>query len=131
MHPLILYDGVCNLCNRWVQFVLKHDRKVQFTFAPLQGETAKKFLPDNTPQNQSPDSIILIDDNKLYTGSDAVLRIFKRLGSGWKLFYAFVIVPRTIRDGVYRFVARRRYRWFGKSESCILPPVQWKDRFLT
>ena len=130
MQPLILYDGVCNLCNRWVQFVLKHDHKVQFTFAPLQGETAKRFLPGNNQLNQAPDTILLIDDNNVYTGSDAVLRIFKRLGRGWKLLYALHIVPQFLRNGVYKFIARRRYRWFGRTESCMLPPPQWKDRFL-
>ena len=129
-HSLILYDGVCNLCNRWVQFVLKHDRKVQFTFAPLQGETAKKFLPEKNQLNQIPDTVKLVDNNKVYTGSGAVLQIFNKLGGGWKLLYALIIVPPFIRNGVYKFVARSRYRWFGKSESCILPPPEWKDRFL-
>src|SRR5688572_29489390 len=106
--PLILYDGVCNLCNRWVQFVLKRDRKKQFTFAPLQGETAKKILAETNQLKQFRDTVILIDNNKIYTGSGAALRIFKKLGSGWALLYSLIIVPRFIRDGVYRFIADRR-----------------------
>src|SRR5687768_10172411 len=128
--PLILYDGVCNLCNRWVQFVLKHDSRRQFYFAPLQGTTAKNILSERFQEQNVQDTVVLIDNNKVYTRSEAALRIFKLLGNGWKLFYGLMIVPRFIRDGVYRFISKRRYKWFGKSDSCILPAPEWKDRFL-
>ena len=128
--PLILYDGVCNLCNRWVQFVLKHDRRRRFYFAPLQGATAKNILSERFKEQLVPDTVVLIENNKVYTRSEAALRIFKLLGKGWKLFYSLMIVPRFVRDGVYRFISYRRYKWFGKSDSCILPAPEWKDRFL-
>jgi predicted DCC family thiol-disulfide oxidoreductase YuxK len=128
--PLILYDGVCNLCNRWVQFVLKHDRRQQFHFAPLQGTTAKKLLAEKKQLHEFPDTVILFDNNNIYTGSGAALRIFKKLGKGWKLIYGLIVFPPFIRDGVYRFIANRRYKWFGKTDSCILPPEKWKRRFL-
>ena len=128
--PLILYDGVCNLCNRWVQFVLKHDKRRQFSFAPLQGATAKNILSEKFQEQQVPDTVVLIDNNKVYTRSEAALRILKLLGNGWNLFYSLVVIPRFLRDGVYRFISNRRYKWFGKSDSCILPSPEWKDRFL-
>ena len=128
--PLILYDGVCNLCNRWVQFVLKHDRRRRFYFAPFQGATAKNILSEKFQEQNVPDTVILIDNNKVYTRSEAALRIFKLLGKGWNLIYGLMIFPRFVRDGVYILVANRRYKWFGKSDSCILPAPEWKDRFL-
>ena len=128
--PLILFDGVCNLCNRWVQFILKHDHLQQFTFAPLQGNTARHLLANQVLPSNLLNSVILLEQEKMYTGSTAALRIARQLGHPWKLLYGLIIVPAFIRDGVYKIIAANRYAWFGKKESCMLPDAKWKERFL-
>lgn len=128
-HPVILFDGVCNLCNRAVQFVIRRDKKKLFRFASLQSEAAAKLgkqLP--IPENQ--DSFILIQNGKIYTGSTAALRVLRLLGGWHSLLYAFMIVPRFIRDGVYRQIARNRYEWFGRQESCWVPTPELRELFL-
>jgi predicted DCC family thiol-disulfide oxidoreductase YuxK len=127
---IILFDGVCNLCNGTVQFILKRDKKKRFRFASLQGkfgqDTLKKFgLPGGNPN-----SFILLEGDHIYTHSTGALRLFRHLEGIWKLLYGFIIVPVFIRDGIYNFIARNRYRWFGKSASCYLPTAALKERFL-
>lgn len=133
-HPqsIILFDGICNLCNTSVQFVIKRDKKEQFQFAALQGEFGQKTLERYTIEasGKAMDSFILLENDQLYTQSTAALRVARRLSGGWKLLYAFIIVPRFIRDGVYKFIARNRYRWFGKKDSCMIPSPALKARFL-
>jgi predicted DCC family thiol-disulfide oxidoreductase YuxK len=119
---VIFYDGYCRLCNRAVQFVLRRDRDRQFSFAPLQSETAAMALPGIQIKTQQPDSIVYLENGKIYQHSTAVLRIMKKLGRGWQFMYAFIILPAFIRDGIYRFIARYRYKWFGKRSSCALVP---------
>lgn len=128
--PIILFDGVCNLCSGAVQFVLKRDKKQQFRFASLQGNAGQELLKQyNLPQNNF-NSFVLIDDGKVFTKSNAALEIAKRLNGGWKLLYAFKIVPKFIRDAVYRLIANNRYKWFGKKETCWLPTPELRSRFL-
>ena len=128
--PIILFDGVCNLCNASVQFVIRHDPQARFKFAALQSATAEKLLQNCAVDRASLDSVILVEDGHVYIESDAALRIARKLGSGWSLFAGFSIVPRPIRDAVYRFIARNRYRWFGKQESCMMPTPDLRARFL-
>ena len=130
MHPIILFDGVCNLCNTSVQFILKRDRRSRFRFASLQGPAGQALLQRSGLPADHLDSFVLVENNKVYTRSSAALRVISRLGGGYTLFYVFWIIPRPIRDGVYDWVARHRYRWFGKEDSCWLPRPEWKERFL-
>ncbi|MCC7344911.1 MAG: thiol-disulfide oxidoreductase DCC family protein [Deltaproteobacteria bacterium] len=129
MSAAVLFDGVCNLCNASVAFILRRDRKAYFRFASLQSEAAKGLLQGHSLE-AGLDSIVLLEDGKCFTKSTAALRIARHLGGLWPLLYAFLILPRWIRDPIYDWVARNRYRWFGHRESCMLPSAQWKDRFL-
>ena len=127
---IILFDGVCNLCNNSVQFVIRHDTKSQFLFGSFQGETGQTYLQQfNLPSGHF-NSFMLLEDDKLYTESTAALRVCKHLDRGWKLLYGFIIVPKFIRDAVYRFVAKNRYKWFGKKEACWVPTPALKEKFL-
>lgn len=127
--PLLFYDGHCALCNGAVSFILKRDKKVQFTMAPLQGVTAAGFLKDN-PELAQLDSLILVDQGKIFTRSDAALRCAQRVGRGWQLTGVFYIFPRGFRNWVYDGIARVRYKWFGQYDACPLPPLEWRKQFL-
>lgn len=126
----ILFDGVCNLCNASVQFVLKRDKKKQFRYASLQGKFGQEILSTYKLPKDAFNSFILIEDDKLFTKSTGALRMLKHLGAPWSLLYAFIAVPAMIRDGVYNWISRNRYKWFGKKESCWLPKAEWKDLFI-
>lgn len=127
---VILFDGVCNFCNYWVNFAIKRDKKKKLHFTPLQGETAKLLLPQYNLHTTSLSSVIFIDAGKAYTQSSAALRIAKHLDGGWKLFYGFIIIPKFIRDFFYNIIARNRYKWYGKKDSCMVPTPELKERFL-
>jgi predicted DCC family thiol-disulfide oxidoreductase YuxK len=131
----ILFDGVCNLCNGFVQFVIRHDAAGQFRFAALQSEAAHALLAAHgqllTPAAQAdPTSVLLVADGRVYSHSAAVLRIAGRLGGLWQLAAVGWLLPGPWRDALYRFVARHRYRWFGRQESCWLPTPELRGRFL-
>lgn len=128
-NSIILFDGVCNLCNGAVQFVLKRDHKKHFVFASLQSAIGKELM-EKYKVNTGVETIILIQNNQWYSQSDAALGIARKLSGGWPLLYAFKIVPRFIRDGVYDWISRNRYKFFGKTESCMIPSPAWKNRFL-
>lgn len=130
MNSLILFDGVCNFCNYWVTFAIKRDRKNKLKFTPLQGETAKQLLPQFHIDPSSLSSVIFIDNGKVYTQSSAAIQICKHLDGGWKLFYGLIIIPKFFRDFLYNIIARNRYKWFGKKESCLIPTAELKERFL-
>jgi len=127
---IILFDGVCNLCNNSVQFVIRHDKKNQFLFGSFQGETGQEYLRQFKLPSGQFNSFMLLEDDKLYTESTAALRVCKHLDGGWKLFYGFIIVPKFIRDGFYRLIAKNRYKWFGKKEVCWVPAPGLKEKFL-
>ena len=129
-YSVILFDGYCNLCSRSVRFVLKHDRKAKFRFASLQSEFGKAILQKHQLPSESFGTFVLVEDDKIHFKSTAALRVVKSLSGRWPLLYVFIIVPRFIRDAVYGFVARNRYKWFGKRDSCWLPKLEWKERFL-
>ena len=130
---IVLFDGRCGLCTRSVQFILKRDRDARFRFAPLESAAAARAcarIGVPTPQAVDPDSIIVIADGHAFERSDAALAIAARLPFPWPMFAVFRIVPRGLRDWLYRIVARNRYRWFGKSETCMMPTPELHARFL-
>jgi len=129
-HPVILFDGLCNLCQGSVQFVLRHDKKNEFLFASLQSSIAEHLLFPFTGNLPKPDSFILLDNGQMYTRSTAALRVCRRLNSFFPLLYGFIIIPRFIRDAVYQLVAANRYKWFGKKEACWIPTAELSARFL-
>ena len=129
-HPVLLFDGVCNLCDESVQWVIRHDPASKFRFVSLQSEKGQELLrAHNLPTNEL-NTVVLVDGGKAFTRSDVPLRIFGKVGGGWSLLTAFRIVPRFLRDAVYDWIARNRYRWFGKKEACWLPTPELKSRFL-
>ena len=128
--PVLLFDGVCNLCNASVQWVIVRDKKSVFHFAALQSEAGQDLLRKFGLDQAEFDSVVVIDGDRIYTRSDAALEVAGRLGGVWKLTRIFKIIPRSIRNAVYNWIARNRYRWFGKQEQCMLPRPEWKERFL-
>jgi predicted DCC family thiol-disulfide oxidoreductase YuxK len=126
----ILFDGVCNLCNGFVQFVIKHGKGYYFSFAALQSEYADQQFKNMDYKADGLASVVLIENNKVYTQSTAALRILKRMKGLYPLLYAFIIVPSFIRDAVYKWIAKNRYKWFGKTDSCMIPTPELKSRFL-
>ena len=128
--PIVFFDGVCNFCNYWVNFAIKRDKEKRLKFASLQGEYAKKILPRYGINQTLVNSVVLVDNGKVYTQSSAAFRICKYLDGGWKLGYGLMVIPKIIRDFFYDFIARNRYRWFGKKESCMVPGPGIKERFL-
>jgi len=128
--PVVLFDGVCNLCNGSVRFVIERDPHKHFQFAPLQSETATTLIGGTANPLAMPDSIVLVDDGRLYVRSTAALRIARRLRFPWPLLWVFMVVPRPLRDWVYDVIARHRYGWFGKRDTCMVPTKEIRDRFL-
>ncbi len=130
--PVILFDGVCNLCNGWVRWVVARDPRGVFRFASLQSQAARDVLrhAGSDAAAPRPDSIVLVDEQGLHVESDAVLRVLSRLGPPYSLLVAARLVPRIVRDVVYRTVARNRYHWFGRRETCMLPSPGMASRFL-
>lgn len=129
-HPVIFFDGFCNLCNGAVQFIIKHDRKDVFRLAALQSDAASKYLKEKNIGGVAADSIVLFEHGKVYTRSTAALRIARRLGAAWPALYAFILVPAFIRDFIYDYIARNRYKVWGKRDSCMLPGPDTERKFL-
>jgi len=128
--PVILFDGVCNLCNNSVLFIIKRDPKAKFKFASLQSEFGKSNLEKFGLPITELNSVLFIKEGKLFQKSNAALEIAKQLGGVWPVFYIFKLVPAFLRDGVYSWIARNRYRWFGKKDACMIPTPELKSRFL-
>lgn len=128
--PIVLFDGVCNLCNGTVQFLLKHDRKKKLRFASLQGAFGQALLASRGNNKEALDSFMLLDNGQIYTHSSGALRVLYHLGGGWKILSYLRVIPRFIRDGVYRFIAANRYRWFGQRDTCMVPGEAVMNRFL-
>ncbi|RZK79988.1 MAG: DUF393 domain-containing protein [Pedobacter sp.] len=129
-HSVILFDGICNLCNQIVLFVIRHDKRDRFRFAKLQGTYAKSHLPSENTADPRPDSVILLADGKVYTESTAVLKIAYRMGGFWSLLYGFIIIPAFIRNAVYRWIAKRRYQIWGRREHCMIPTPELNSKFI-
>ena len=131
MSAVILFDGVCNLCNGFVQFVVARDPQARFRFAALQSTAAGALLRDASVTAPLPDSMVLVEDGRVYMRSTAALRVARGLRSPWPAAYLLIIVPRVIRDRVYDVIAAHRYRWFGRRESCMVPTPDLVRRFLS
>ncbi len=129
-HSIILFDGVCNLCTNSVQFIIRNDPKQHFRFASQQSDIGKALLAKYNIDIYKTDSLVLIDQGKVYQKSTAALRIAKQLSNGLSLLYIFIIVPPFIRNPIYDFIAGNRYKWFGKKEECWIPTPALKSLFL-
>ena len=127
---IILFDGVCNLCNGAVTYIIKRDKKNVFKFAALQSEIGQQLISKFNIDTSKVDSIIFIDGEKHYTKSSAALHIAKQLSGAYPLLFGFMVVPKFIRNSVYDYIAKNRYKWFGKKESCMIPTAELKSKFL-
>jgi len=127
---VVLFDGICNLCNGLVDFVIARDPAAHFTFASLQSDAARGLLNDVHAAEPLPDSFVFVEDGRVFTRSDAALRLVRRLGFPWNVAYPLMVVPRPLRDWAYDIVARNRYRWFGRRETCRVPTPDLRRRFL-
>jgi predicted DCC family thiol-disulfide oxidoreductase YuxK len=130
-HPVILFDGVCNFCNGSVNFLLKRDKKDAFRFAPLQSASGQKLLAQYNLSREEFASFILIEKGQAYQKSTAALKVMNHLPWYWKEVQLFRIIPVFLRDAIYDFIARNRYKWFGKKEACMIPTPEMRSRFLT
>ena len=129
--PIILFDGVCNLCNGAVQFVIKHDPAGKFLFASLQSAAGQKLLQQFNIPSDNFSSFVLLQSGNVFIQSTGALKVAKQLNGGWKLLYGFIIIPSFIRNAVYRLIATNRYKWFGKREICMIPTPALQNRFLS
>ena len=130
MSAIVLFDGVCNFCNASVNFIIDRDPSGYFTFGTLQSEEAKEILHTFRRSTDRLDTIILVEDGKIYTRSTAALRVARKLSGLWPLFYGFIILPRFLRDPVYNFIASIRYKIFGRRDVCRVPTSEEWARFL-
>ena len=128
---IVLFDGVCNLCNGSVQFLLRRDRRRRFRFAALQSAAGQALLQEYGLPTQILPTIVVLEGGQARVRSDAALHLARRLPWPWPALAVFRILPRPLRDALYTFVARHRYRWFGRTESCMLPTPDVADRFLS
>jgi|ERR1035437_4054377 predicted DCC family thiol-disulfide oxidoreductase YuxK len=128
--PVILFDGVCNLCCEWTRFLIWKDKKMLFKFASIQSEVGERLLNSAGLNNKELKTIIYLKNNQVYLASTAVLEILTDLGGIWKMFSLFQLIPKAVRDRIYLFIAERRYRIFGKRSSCLLPTPENQKRFL-
>ncbi|MCK0131792.1 DCC1-like thiol-disulfide oxidoreductase family protein [Flavobacteriaceae bacterium F08102] len=130
-HKIILFDGVCNLCNKSVQFIINHDKKDQFLFGSLQSDAAQEILLQFQLNISDFNTIIYIEHGKVYQKSTAILTIFKRLPGLWKLCYGFIIIPVCFRDTVYQWISNHRYKWFGRKNQCMIPTKRLREKFIS
>jgi len=127
---IVVFDGVCVLCSGWVRFLLVRDRRGRFRFATMQSEAGRRLLAAHGLDPADPVSFLLVEGGRAFTDSTGILRIVARLGGIWRLAAAVYAVPRPLRDAVYRWLARHRYRWFGRREACFVPTPETAHRFL-
>jgi predicted DCC family thiol-disulfide oxidoreductase YuxK len=128
--PIILFDGVCNFCNSAINFVIKRDKKAIIHFAPLQSEKGLQLKRQYGLADDDMKSFVFIENEKMYIRSTAALRVCRYLGGLWPLCYGFIIIPKFLRDGLYNWVAKNRYKWFGERRECMIPTPDIKARFL-
>lgn len=129
--PVLLFDGYCNLCSGSVIFIIKREKRDIFRFASLQSEFAKDLLSKLNSGENIPDSIVLVEANEVYYKSKAALKVARRLKFPWSLLYIFIVIPPFFRDWMYDFIAKRRYRWFGKKQQCFVPQKDVQHKFLS
>jgi predicted DCC family thiol-disulfide oxidoreductase YuxK len=130
MTSIVVFDGVCNLCNWVVQLIIRHDPDGYFQFASLQSEAGKTLLESHGVSTVQPESVVLVRDGRVFTMSDAALEITRDLGFPLSMLYPLIVLPKGFRDWVYKIVARNRYRWFGRRDACMMPTPDLKRRFL-
>ncbi len=131
MNGIILFDGVCNFCNDSVNFIIERDAENYFKFAPLQSEIAQNMLNEYKIIRAETDSVILIENGAAFTYSTAALRIARRLNGAWSLLYGFIVVPKFIRDFFYKLFAKYRYAMFGKTDACMMPTPEIREKFVS
>jgi len=129
--PVILFDGICNLCCGWVQFLIQQDKKMKFRFSSIQSESGERLLLSVGLDNNTLKTIVYIKPNEFFIESSAVLEILRELGGVWILSGIFRLIPASIRDRFYRFISKKRYKIFGKRSSCFIPSPENNKRFLT
>lgn len=131
-HPIVLFDGVCNVCNRSVNYIIDRDPESRFRFASQQSEAGRRILEGfgHTVSPADPETIVVVDRGRVYEQSGALLRIARHMRGAWPLLTALLVVPRPLRDWLYRAAAARRYRWFGRSDTCRVPTQELRARFL-
>lgn len=127
---LIVFDGVCNWCNAWVDFTIARDPQGMFKFGTLQSAKGQQALNDLRLPSDDFETFLLLEQGRVFTKSTAALRILKQLSGLWPLFYLGIVIPRPLRDAIYDYVARRRYRWMGKADTCRVPTPAERDRFV-
>lgn len=127
---IILFDGVCNVCNGFVNFLIPRDKKDKFQYGSLQSLKVKEMLQQYHYNPDDLSTVILIEKDKLYSQSTAVLKILRQMSGAWPLMYAFIIVPKAIRDFAYQQIARNRYKLFGKKDSCMVPTPELRAKFV-
>ena len=127
---IIIFDGICNLCNATVLFLINRDKKNIFKFVSMQSDIAKQIFKEYNINFKNLDTIIFIEKNDFYIKSDAIIRIFKKLNYPWKVFYFLKFIPKFIRDRIYDIVANNRYNWFGRRNTCMIPSNETKSKFL-
>ncbi len=130
MTDIVIFDGVCNLCARSVQFILRHESEPRFQFSPVQSAAGARLLAAHGYSAANVATFVLLSEGKMYTRSTAALRIARHFKGAWQLLRALWIVPRPLRDLLYDLVARNRYSWFGKADSCLMPTPELSARFL-
>jgi predicted DCC family thiol-disulfide oxidoreductase YuxK len=129
-HAIVLFDGVCNLCMSTVQFLIKRDPNGYFTFASLQSEVGRTLLEAHGLKPDALDTFVLVEGSRCFTHSDAALRVAKHLSGYWSLLWVLSLIPKPIRNWGYTVIARNRYRWFGRRETCMVPSQDILHRFL-
>ena len=129
-HAIILFDGVCHLCTSTVQFIIKRDPHGYFTFASLQSAIGRTLVAEHGLQPDALDTFVLVEGSRCFTRSDAALRVAQHLSGGWALLWVLSLIPKLIRDWGYTVIARHRYQWFGRRETCMIPSRDILDRFL-
>lgn len=128
-NPILLFDGICNFCNGWVNFIIRKDKKKKFRFASIQSESGKKLLKQyELPENG--ETAVLIYNGKAHIKSTAGIHVLYHLGGLYSLWFAFIIFPAYVRDFYYDIIAKNRYKWWGKMDSCMIPTQEIKERFL-
>lgn len=129
-HTMVFYDGHCALCQFWVQFLIRRDRHDRFRFAALDSEIARRQGIE-VPKEAMPDTVLVLRRGELLSHSDAALRLLCDLGGIWRMVLPLLYLPKVLRDPVYRWIARNRYRWFGRTEACLMPRAEWRHKFVT
>jgi predicted DCC family thiol-disulfide oxidoreductase YuxK len=128
--PVLVFDGVCVLCSRWVHFILRHDKSARIRLAPMQSQSGRALLATFGLDPDDPLSLLYVVDGRGYQDSEAILRVLASLGGAWRATAIVRVIPRFVRDPLYRWLARNRYRWFGRTDACLVPTPDQAARFL-